>query len=62
MFVFLIFSNSGYVQANLVGIHAQYTNDFVEFCRANAGPLPYLYHTPPGDFSAGPLAEDSDAR
>ncbi|XP_072030772.1 putative hydro-lyase PST_2764 [Amphiura filiformis] len=52
----------GYVQANLAGVHAQYADDFVEFCRANEGPLPLLHHSQPGDFSAGPLADDSDVR
>ncbi|XP_072032553.1 uncharacterized protein [Amphiura filiformis] len=52
----------GYVQANIAGVQAQHADDFVEFCRANEGPLPLLHHSQPGDFSAGPLAEDSDIR
>ena len=52
----------GYTQANIVGVNGTFAQDFAEFCRLNAGPLPLLQCYQPGVFSAPRLAEDSDIR
>ncbi|MBN3312654.1 GLUCM protein, partial [Atractosteus spatula] len=53
---------AGYKQANIVILHKTLADDFEAFSRANNGPLPLLYRSPPGEWTCPKLAEDSDIR
>ncbi|NWX81412.1 GLUCM protein, partial [Nothoprocta pentlandii] len=52
----------GYKQANIVILHKSLADDFEKFCHANAGPLPLLYRSQPGDWKCPSLSSDSDIR
>ncbi|XP_014802551.1 PREDICTED: UPF0317 protein C14orf159 homolog, mitochondrial [Calidris pugnax] len=52
----------GYKQANVVILHKSLADDFEKFCQANAGPLPLLYRSKPGDWKCPSLSGDSDIR
>ncbi|XP_001923890.1 D-glutamate cyclase, mitochondrial isoform X1 [Danio rerio] len=52
----------GFQQANVVILHKDLADDFEAFCRANSSPLPLLYRSKCGEWSAGPLATASDIR
>ena len=53
---------SGFKQANLVILPHNHSQEFLEFSRGNAGALPLLYMSQPGEFAAPKLCEDSDVR
>ncbi|KAJ8045746.1 D-glutamate cyclase, mitochondrial [Holothuria leucospilota] len=54
----------GHVQANLVMLPKEFSEDFENFCLANWGPLPLLFASKAGQFDAPPLRgkEPSDIR
>ncbi|XP_002736645.1 D-glutamate cyclase, mitochondrial-like [Saccoglossus kowalevskii] len=54
---------AGFTQANLAIVHQSLADDFEKFCHANSGPLPLLYQSKPGEFTApGITHSDSDIR
>lgn len=52
----------GYNQTNIAVLPSSFSNEFLEFCRQNSGPLPVLYSSKPGEVGAPPLANGSDIR
>ncbi|XP_072031656.1 D-glutamate cyclase, mitochondrial-like isoform X3 [Amphiura filiformis] len=52
----------GYLQANLTMLHKSIASNFAEFCCANSGPLPIVFQSNVGQFSAPKIAQDSDIR
>ncbi|XP_022085972.1 D-glutamate cyclase, mitochondrial-like isoform X2 [Acanthaster planci] len=53
----------GHVQTNLLGLHKSLAEDFTKFCAFNSGPLPLLYQSDVGQFTAPGLTQtDSDIR
>uniref|UniRef100_UPI00398EB5D0 D-glutamate cyclase, mitochondrial isoform X2 n=1 Tax=Pristiophorus japonicus TaxID=55135 RepID=UPI00398EB5D0 len=54
--------SQGFKQANIVIVNKQLADDFEKFCLANNEPLPLLYRSKPGEWSAPPLSTNSDIR
>ncbi|XP_033125843.1 putative hydro-lyase PST_2764 [Anneissia japonica] len=53
---------SGFSQVNIVIVPHSFAKDFAGFCHANSGPMPLLFQSEPGQFTAPPLGEDLDVR
>ncbi|XP_038074531.1 D-glutamate cyclase, mitochondrial-like [Patiria miniata] len=53
----------GHVQTNLLGLDKTLAEDFAKFCSANSGPLPLLFKSDVGQFTAPGITQtDSDIR
>ncbi|XP_078000789.1 D-glutamate cyclase, mitochondrial-like [Glandiceps talaboti] len=53
----------GYTQANMAIIHKSVADDFEKFCHANTGPLPLIFKSQPGQYTAPKISQyDSDIR
>ena len=52
----------GYLQSNIACLPSSLADDFEQLCHKNSSAFPHLYRSQPGEFTAPPLASDSDVR